>query len=87
MWTWINDLKIRGSWGRLGNQNINVSNNVSSPYPYQPLVPKRAYAFNGTIANGFTPGGLVDPNLTWETTRMTDIGFDLPLLITSLLYV
>jgi TonB-linked SusC/RagA family outer membrane protein len=76
--TWINDLKIRGSWGRLGNQNINVSiDGISSPYPYQSYNNQGAYAFAGNIATGFTPGGLVDPNLTWETTRMTNIGIDL----------
>lgn len=68
--SWISDLKIRGSWGRLGNQNIGT-------YPYQPGLYQSVYAFNGTIANGFQANQLVDPNLTWETTRMTDLGFDL----------
>lgn len=68
--SWISDLKIRGSWGRLGNQNIGT-------YPYQPGLYQSVYAFNGTISNGFQANQLVDPNLTWETTRMTDLGFDL----------
>lgn len=68
--SWISDLKLRGSWGRLGNQNI-------GNYPYQPGLNQSVYAFNGTISNGFQANQLVDPNLTWETTRMTDLGFDL----------
>jgi TonB-linked SusC/RagA family outer membrane protein len=78
--SWIDDLKIRGSWGRLGNQNITlpVSNiHTAYPYPYQATYNQNSYAFAGQVVSGFIPNGLVDPDLTWETTRMTDIGFDL----------
>jgi TonB-linked SusC/RagA family outer membrane protein len=74
--SWINDLKLRGSWGRLGNQNINTPNG-NLPYPYQPILNQNTYAFAGSVSSGFIPGGLVDPNLTWESTRMTDLGIDL----------
>ncbi|MBS1665574.1 MAG: TonB-dependent receptor [Bacteroidetes bacterium] len=67
--SWINDLKLRGSWGRLGNQNIGT-------YPYQSALTQNVYAFNGTINNGFIGNQLVDPSLTWESTRMTDLGLD-----------
>ncbi|WP_298734308.1 TonB-dependent receptor [uncultured Chitinophaga sp.] len=67
---WLNDLKIRGSWGRLGNQNIGY-------YPYQPTLSQNNYAFSNGIVSGFVPNQLVDPQLTWETTRMTDIGLDM----------
>ncbi|PWV55647.1 TonB-dependent receptor [Chitinophaga sp. S165] len=70
---WLNDLKIRASWGRLGNQNIGV-------YPYQSTLYQSNYAFAGNIVSGFAPNMLVDPNLTWETTRMTDIGVDMAVL-------
>jgi TonB-linked SusC/RagA family outer membrane protein len=67
---WLDDLKLRGSWGRLGNQNIGY-------YPYQPTLAQNNYAFSNGIVSGFVPSQLVDPNLTWETTRMTDIGLDM----------
>jgi len=67
---WLNDLKIRGSWGRLGNQNIGY-------YPYQPTLAQNNYAFTSGIVSGFVPNQLVDPDLTWETTRMTDVGLDM----------
>ncbi len=70
---WLNDLKIRGSWGRLGNQNI-------GEYPYQSTLTQTNYAFATGILSGFVPNNLVDPNLTWETTRMTDIGVDVTAL-------
>jgi TonB-linked SusC/RagA family outer membrane protein len=68
--SWINDLKLRGSWGRLGNQNIGT-------YPYQATLTERDYAFGGNIVTGFAASTLVDPTLTWETTQVTDIGIDL----------
>ena len=68
--SWLNDLKIRGSWGKLGNQNIGT-------YPYQPILSQNQYAFAGTTKTGFVPNTLVDQNLTWETTRSADLGLDL----------
>lgn len=68
--SWLDDLKIRGSWGELGNQNIGT-------YPYQPILSQNQYAFAGTTKTGFVPNTLVDQNLTWETTRSADLGLDL----------
>jgi TonB-linked SusC/RagA family outer membrane protein len=72
--TWLNDLKIRGSWGRLGNVG------TLPDYPYQPTLSQGSYAFGGTVSTGFTPTTLVDPSLTWESARMTDVGFDMTIL-------
>lgn len=66
---WINDMKLRASWGQLGNQNI-------GNYPYQSTLSNSNYAF-GSTATGFTANRLVDPNLTWETTRSVNAGLDL----------
>jgi TonB-linked SusC/RagA family outer membrane protein len=68
--SWLNDLKLRGSWGQLGNQNIGT-------YPYQPTLSSRDYAFGGSVSPGYSASTLVDPTLTWETTRVLDIGLDL----------
>lgn len=68
--SWINDLKLRGSWGRLGNQNIGT-------YPYQEILSQQDYAFGGNVVTGYAANTLVDPSLTWETTQVTDLGFDL----------
>lgn len=68
--SWINDLKIRGSWGQLGNQNIGT-------YPYQSTLNSRDYAFGGTVTPGYSASTLVDPSLTWETTRVLDFGVDI----------
>ncbi|WP_339925700.1 TonB-dependent receptor [uncultured Cyclobacterium sp.] len=68
---WVENLKIRASWGQLGNQNIGL-------YPYQEVLSTTSYAFN-TAYPGAVLNRLVDPSLRWETTTMTDIGFDLTL--------
>jgi len=68
---WVDNFKIRASWGQLGNQNIGL-------YPYQEVLSTTSYAFN-TAYPGAVLNRLVDPSLRWETTTMTDIGFDLTL--------
>lgn len=70
---WIDDLKLRASWGQLGNQNIGT-------YPYQSTLDNRDYAFGNAVAPGYSASTLVDPSLTWETTRVLDIGIDLAVL-------
>ena len=69
----INDMKIRASWGQLGNQNIGA-------YPYQATLSSSSYAFGGVQETGYSASTLVDPSLTWETTRVLDIGLDMTVL-------
>jgi TonB-linked SusC/RagA family outer membrane protein len=69
----IDDLKFRGSWGQLGNQNIGLFNFVSNININQ-----------GTILeNNVVPGSaitaLADPNISWEKTTITNLGMDLSL--------
>jgi len=71
--SFINNLKLRASYGRLGNQNI-------GDYAYSAYINTNAnYNFNGTIAQGATQVSLVDPNIKWETNISRDIGLDLGL--------
>jgi len=76
---WLGNLKLRGSWGKLGNQNI-------GNYPYQDVYSSQnyyntntsyAYSFTGnTLSSGVAQNGLVDQNIRWETTRIVDVGMD-----------
>jgi TonB-linked SusC/RagA family outer membrane protein len=78
--SWLTSLKLRGSWGKLGNQNI-------SNYPYQDVYTSAnsynvntayAYPFSGNVLNsGVAQNALSDPKIKWETTRIIDIGTDL----------
>ncbi|MBD8487766.1 TonB-dependent receptor [Echinicola sp. CAU 1574] len=68
----VNELKLRASYGSLGNQNV-------SNYIYIPSYGTTAevsYLFDGNRPVGITPPGLVDADLTWETATTIDFGFD-----------
>lgn len=84
---WIDDLKIRGGWGQTGNQS--GLGNYSYLASYN--INRQQWFGDGNDANA-TPtrsqGTLSSPELTWETTSQTDIGFDLTVLKNRLtLYV
>ncbi|HYC85541.1 MAG TPA: TonB-dependent receptor [Chryseosolibacter sp.] len=70
---WVDNLKIRASWGRLGNQNI-------GNYPYQRTLETSSYNFNGTLVQGLSVGRLVNTDIRWETTTVADIGLDFEML-------
>ncbi|MCX3263863.1 SusC/RagA family TonB-linked outer membrane protein [Pedobacter agri] len=62
---WISELKLRGSWGQAGNQEI--PNNT-----YQTLVSE-----SGGIVNVVRYG---NPDVKWETTTQTNFGIDFGVL-------
>ncbi len=68
-------LKLRGGWGRLGNQNVPLNIlTLSSSDSY-------SYSFNGNaVSNGVTVDKIYDPNLSWEITEETSAGVDFELL-------
>tara|TARA_R110002020_G_scaffold264813_3_gene479532 strand:+ start:10852 stop:13884 length:3033 start_codon:yes stop_codon:yes gene_type:complete len=69
----ISDLKIRGSYGETGNNNI-------GDYVYQGTINSNMfYNFNGSLESGSTISALANANVQWETTIMKNIGFDLGL--------
>ncbi len=68
---WLDDLKLRASWGKLGNQNIGI-------YPYQSVLSTASYVF-GQPQQGIRQTDLTDKGLQWETTTITDIGIDMNL--------
>jgi len=70
----VDDLKIRASWGELGNQSV-------GNYPYQDLLSLgQNYPWGSSIQAGAAVTTLANKNISWETTRMTDIGLDLSVL-------
>ncbi len=66
----VSDLKLRGSWGRTGN-NTNVP-----LYSYYAQMNPVTYSFNNAIVQGYEQRTVADPNITWETATQTDIGLD-----------
>lgn len=71
-WDWLNSLKVRGSWGILGNQNVGL-------YSYYALVTTgKDYSFdNSSLSSGVAQTAISNRNLKWETTAIGDIGVDI----------
>ncbi|MCD6355628.1 MAG: SusC/RagA family TonB-linked outer membrane protein, partial [Prolixibacteraceae bacterium] len=68
---WIYNMKLRGSWGELGNQQI-------GNYPYQAILSSGNNAIWGDkVYNGIVMNTVANAAITWETTAITDIGFDI----------
>lgn len=70
----VSALKIRGSWGQLGNQEIGI-------YPYSSLVSTGdfVYVFGEQIATGASIVETGNSNVKWETSNQFNVGLDLGL--------
>lgn len=66
----ITSLKVRGSWGRVGNDRINPSEFVTL------LSTGLSAVFGDQVVFGSTIAEIKDPNLKWETTEEIDLGID-----------
>lgn len=71
----INDLKIRGSWGQTGNDRI-------APYQFADNFAYNGnYTFNqNVVVNTTSQVRVPNPNITWEVANQSNIGFDAQLL-------
>jgi TonB-linked SusC/RagA family outer membrane protein len=74
--TWLNDLKIRGGYGIMGNQlNVTSSNRFDA---FSTAVGQSYYAINGgnTVVAGFYQSQIGNQDAKWEKDANTNIGFD-----------
>lgn len=69
---WLSHLKLRASWGRLGNQNINTYYNGSDI-----LSSGQNYSLGGTLYSGVAVTAMTNKQLTWETAQQLDFGVDM----------
>lgn len=73
---WVNNLKLRASWGQTGNDAVLDENGYQNYYAYQSL-------YTLGINNGTEPGVyfslLANPNLRWETQVSSDIALEFSL--------
>jgi TonB-linked SusC/RagA family outer membrane protein len=67
--TAIDQMKLRASWGAIGNQAI-------TPYQTQALLGRTAYAWDNTAAYGYRPNSIGNPDLRWETSTTSNAGLD-----------
>jgi len=66
----VSSFKLRGSWGETGNNTVD-------PYTFfQSINLQSNYSLNNSVVRTAAPGGLVNRNLTWETTTQWNVGVD-----------
>lgn len=66
---WLSNLKLRASWGKLGN-------NASGNYDWQATYSNSLYSFANTQVSGLAVGNYANRGLQWETTTNTNIGLE-----------
>jgi TonB-linked SusC/RagA family outer membrane protein len=69
---WLSNLKIRMSYGKTGNQNIDNYKSLA-------MLGTMNYPLGGTLNSGVGPNNIPNPDLKWETTATTDAGLDIGL--------
>ncbi len=82
---WLTSWKLRGSWGKNGNENIDA-------FSYIALTSSGNNHYFGTDSNGKVypgtkPNGLSNPDLRWEESIQTDLGMDFGFLNNSLTFI
>lgn len=71
--SFINALKLTGGWGELGNQNIDRNQFLAR------IARNSRYSFGSNGSNAVVGANQIsfsNPNVTWETVRMTNVGVD-----------
>ena len=74
--SWLDNLKVRGSWGSLGNQDVANYAYIAS-YGAADYI---SWVMNGDQIKGMSPTGIIASDLTWETASTLDFGVDVTLL-------
>lgn len=78
----ISFLKLRASWGKLGNQNIPGGN-----YPYTTnIANEQNYAIKNSLATGKAPLGAGNPDIKWENVTTSNIALDFGFFKDKLLF-
>lgn len=72
---WLSELKIRASWGVLGDAEKVGYYPTAQILSYDPKI----YAFNDKLVGGAYNNIAVNQNITWEESKYTNIGLDLGL--------
>ena len=73
---WINQLKLRASWGKNGNENIGnfrYASLMDTGQEYYFGIGSAAY---GNMYSGASPAALANPTIRWEESEQIDVGFD-----------
>ncbi|MFB9080028.1 SusC/RagA family TonB-linked outer membrane protein [Flavobacterium procerum] len=69
----VDMIKLRGSWGKLGNQNVPLNNQAYNSG-------LNSYLGGSILYEGTTISSQIDPSLSWEITEEASVGIDFQLL-------
>lgn len=80
----FSEMKLRGGWGKLGNQQLGVTSDNEYPtddnfYPGLFYISPSNYSFGGRLQSGGAITSSANPLLKWESTTSVNIGLDLDL--------
>lgn len=85
--SWLDNLKVRASYGSLGNSDLGKYEFVESTklwtmgdYSSVPVFSQTNYILNNALQMGLSQTAIANSLLTWETTYITDIGVDVTVL-------
>lgn len=77
---WLSHLKLRASYGTTGNDDGGLflpgGGSIPPFYWSQNYVKSTGYVFGTSLADGIATGPLPNPDVTWSTSTMLDIGID-----------
>ena len=75
--SWLDNLKLRASYGTLGNQLLG---NNYYPYVASMGTGQSPYMFSNSLIPFVSAAGLVSPSLTWESVTSQNLGVDITML-------
>lgn len=74
--TWLDDIKLRASYGSIGNQNINPYQFLST----MTVSPSTVWLDKNNKVNILSSPGLISSSFTWETVKTINLGVDVTAL-------
>jgi TonB-linked SusC/RagA family outer membrane protein len=72
---WVNNLKLRASYGEMGNDQV-FYNNQLQEYAYLSTYGFGQYPINGAVVTTLNETRLANPNFTWERAHNFNVGVD-----------
>ena len=73
---WLDNLKVRASYGSLGNNTLGDNRDNDGNYTSQSLYAQTNYVLGRAVAMGLSQTAIANAALTWETTYITNVGLD-----------
>ena len=73
---WVESLKMRAGWGRIGNDKIGDNASVQTIFNSGPTFVDYVLGADQSLAGGATILTLVNTDIKWETTEQLNAGFD-----------